>query len=420
MHVSLPRTKTAEVSIVNIFEPDEGSDILTFDSDSFSAREVFVNGTRRRLLSYIEEKGVDTRLPLVADCGGAMVNTSFLSIDQASGEVRFGGPLFRGVRYRRARPIGDYVKVFSSQLEAIVGTEISYSANCVLNYIYAGMEGRGGLGVTGPATFGEIAYQLLNQTLVYLKIVDTNLAERLRREMNQRRRFQALETLTQELSAYDFTVSHDLRAPLRRISWFSQKLRLSSSIAADEQARACAAKIEEAAGKMARLLDDLLDLSRAGRCELGREPVDLNVLVESVRQELAPPAEERKLTWRIHRLPVVSGDQRLLRQALTNLLSNAIKYTQRNPDAVIEIGARREGRDDVVFVSDNGIGFDPRHAEALFKPFQRLESSGDFPGTGVGLAIVGRIIERHGGRVWAEASPGCGARFSFALPRRTD
>ncbi len=416
MHVALPKSKMAEINIVNIFEPGEG-DILTFDIDGFSPREVFVNGKRRLFVDYLAEKNLDIRLPLVADCHGAMINTSFIGVDSRTKEVRFCGPVFRDVRYRHARPVGDYQKVFSSQLEAIVGTEISYSANCVLNYLYAGLEGRAVSGPPGPATFGEIAYQLLNQTLVYMRIVDTNLAERLRREMEQRKQFRALQVLTQELSSYDFTVSHDLRSPLRRISWFSQMLQRAPSVASDEQARQWAGKIESSAAKMARLLDHLLEFSSAGHRELCCEGVDLNTLVEGLRQELVCSEEGRRVSWRVERLPVVVGDECLLRQAFANLMSNAVKFTQPKPHPEIEIGARVEGSRDVVFVRDNGVGFDPREADYLFKPFHRLESSESFHGTGLGLAIVARAVERHGGHAWAESDPGRGACFFLALPQ---
>jgi len=179
MHVTLPRGKRADVGLINIFEPGDG-DELTFLEDGFGAREVFVGGTRRAFAEYAREKGLDARLPLVADCGGAMVNVSFQSVDAESGAAKFYAPVFRGARYRHARPVGDYVEAFASRVPEGLGAKIAYSCNCILNYLHADLEGRSTSGVTGPFTFGEIAYQLVNQTLVYLTISDASLSDRLR------------------------------------------------------------------------------------------------------------------------------------------------------------------------------------------------------------------------------------------------
>lgn len=194
MHVRLPRGKTAEVGLVNLFEPGDG-DVLTFTADGFGAKEVLVAGARRDFVEYAREKGLDTRLPLVADCNGAMVNVSFQGVDEASGEMKFYAPVFKGVPYRHARPVGDYVKAFAAQLPEGIGPRLAYSCNCILNYVHAGLEGRSTAGITGPFTFGEIAYQLLNQTLVYLTISDARLADRLRADDPLRRQYQFLETL---------------------------------------------------------------------------------------------------------------------------------------------------------------------------------------------------------------------------------
>lgn len=187
MHVSLPKGKSAEVDLVNIFEPGDG-DVLTFPADGFSAKEVLIDGRPRALAGYLKEKNLDTRLPLVADIGGAMINTSFQRVDEASGEVRFFAPVFRGVRYRHARPVKDYMKAFAARMPREDDARIVYSCNCILNYLHAGLDGQRA-GAPGPIAFGEIAYQLLNQTMVYLKIKDSNLAERLRAEGSWRRQF---------------------------------------------------------------------------------------------------------------------------------------------------------------------------------------------------------------------------------------
>ena len=194
MHVCLPRGKTAEVGLINIFAPGDG-DVLTFTSDGFGAKEVLVGGVRRDFADYAREIRLDTRLPLVADCNGALVNVCFQGVDADSGEMKFYAPVFKGVEYRHARPVGDYVQAFSSQVPEGIDSRIVYSCNCIMNYLHADLDGRRTPGFTGPFTFGEIAYQLLNQTLVYLTISDTRLADRLRADAPLRRQYQFLETM---------------------------------------------------------------------------------------------------------------------------------------------------------------------------------------------------------------------------------
>jgi signal transduction histidine kinase len=417
LHVSLPRSKTAEVGLINIFEPGDG-DVLTFAVDGFAAKEVFVDGKPVSFVRYIKERRLDIRLPLVADYNGAMVNTSFQRVDEAFQEVRFYGPVFRGVRYRHARPIGDYISAFSSQLPKELAGGVDYSCNCILNYLYAELEGRRTPGFTGTMTFGEIAYQLLNQTLVYLKIEDANLCERLRGETALRKQFHALEAVTQGLESFNSMVSHDLRAPLRHMREFSRLLQDSPAASADACARDYASRIVSAADRMTSLLDGLASFAHAGRAELCREPVDLGELVGEVRAELHADCRERNIVWDVRPLPVIQGDRALLRQVFVNLLSNAIKYTSGRTEARVRIRARRGDKGTVVAVHDNGIGFDPQASGRLFEPFHRLESASRFPGSGIGLAIVARIAARHGGRAWAEAKPGRWASFFVSIPDR--
>lgn len=415
LHVSLPKSKTAEVGFSNMFEPGDG-DILTFTADGFTAREVIVDGKRTSFVGYLREKGLDIRLPLVADYNGALVNTSFQSVDEAGQEVRFYGPVFRGVRYRHARPVGDYLEAFSAQLPKAAGSGVACSCNCILNYLHAGLEGRRTPGFTGPATFGEIAYQLFNQTLVYLRIGDANLAERLSGENALRKQFRALKIASRGLEFFNSMVAHDLRAPLRHMREFSRLLRDSPAASADAQARDYAQRIVAAADKMTMLLDGLVGFSRADRAELRRVPVDLGELFAEVRGELSADLGGRDIRWDAHPLPIVQGDRILLRQVFVNLLSNALKYTRGRPSAQVEIRARRNLTETIVTVRDNGIGFDPEEAGRLFEPFQRLSSAREYPGSGIGLAIVARVVARHGGRVWAESEPGQWSSFSFSLP----
>lgn len=170
MHVTLPRNKVADIGIINIFEQGEG-DNITFGSDGFSAKAAYINGRKRNLGEYISEKHLDKRLPLVADYCGAMINTSFQEGDDREEGVRFYAPVFSGLRYRHAKPVEDPVGRFAALMPADVGDQILFSCNCILNYLYCELEGKQ-TEITGPATFGEIAYQLLNQTMVYLRIVD--------------------------------------------------------------------------------------------------------------------------------------------------------------------------------------------------------------------------------------------------------
>lgn len=173
MHVTLPPGKVTDVGIVNIFEQC-GGDTLTFPEDGFSCKEVAVNGVKESFVKYIERQKLDTKLPLVADYYGALINTSFQSVDKDTGEVKFYAPVFRGVRYKHAKEVADYGSAFTAQLQKIGLAEgsVVFSCNCILNYLYSGLEGRSTAPFVGPITFGEIAYQLLNQTLVYLQMHD--------------------------------------------------------------------------------------------------------------------------------------------------------------------------------------------------------------------------------------------------------
>jgi hypothetical protein len=171
MHATLPPSQAAEVGILNIFEQSSG-DTIMFQQDGFSAREVLINGVKTNLAEYIAAKRLDIRLPLVADYYGAMVNVSFLSVDMAKREVQFYAPVFAGLPYKHARPIENYVQQFTSRMPTKLSRQMVFSCNCILNYLYSELEGKQSGGITGPITFGEVAYQLLNQTMVYLTIND--------------------------------------------------------------------------------------------------------------------------------------------------------------------------------------------------------------------------------------------------------
>jgi len=237
-------------------------------------------------------------------------------------------------------------------------------------------------------------------------------------ERRVRERTAELAAANQELEAFSYSVSHDLRAPLRHIDGFAGLLAKHLEPSLDETGRRYLTTISGAAKQMGVLIDDLLAFSRIGRAELRRIRVDLAGLVPEVLGILEPETAGRDIAWEIGDLPEVQGDPRLLWLVLQNLIGNALKYTRTRPEARIEIGARREGTETVCSIRDNGVGFDMRYAERLFGVFQRLHLSAEFEGTGIGLATVRRIVHRHGGRVWAEGEVDRGACFSFALPDR--
>jgi light-regulated signal transduction histidine kinase (bacteriophytochrome) len=228
-----------------------------------------------------------------------------------------------------------------------------------------------------------------------------------------------LTAANKELEAFTYTAAHDLRAPLRHMHGFVGVLRQTWYEKLDDEGRRCLEKISTSSKDMGLLLDDLLNFSRLARTELRYSPVNLSQMVQRVRQELEPDWKGHSLIWEISELPEVEGDPSLLHQVFFNLIANALKFTRNCEAARIEIGARNGVDNNVtVFVRDNGAGFEMEYVDKLFRVFQRLHDSRDFEGTGIGLAIVRRIVERHGGMAWAEGAPGKGAAFYFSLPVR--
>ena len=222
-----------------------------------------------------------------------------------------------------------------------------------------------------------------------------------------------LEASNKELEAFTYSVSHDLRAPLRHIAGFAKMLAEEYESRLDENGRHYLQRVSEGVQRMGQLVDDLLNLARVGRKELGLQVTGLGSIVQEVIADLKPETEGRDIEWKIGNLPFVECDAALMKQVFQNLLSNSVKFTRPRPHAVIEVGQKEE--DGVVFVRDNGVGFSMKYADKLFGVFQRLHRPEDFEGTGVGLATVQRIIAKHGGKIWAEAELDKGAAFYFTL-----
>ena len=264
---------------------------------------------------------------------------------------------------------------------------------------------------------GAISILLLAGFVIHRETVRRNLAEQDLKHSNERleRRTLELSETNIELESFAYSVAHDLRAPLRHIAGYSNVLVQEYGTRLDADGRRYLEKIVDGGEKMGRLVDDLLSLSKIGRQELSLQATSLDKLLRHVVNELAPEWSEREVEWQIGELFSVDCDPGLMKQVFMNLLSNAVKYTRKREHAVIQVGQMRQNDQRVIFVRDNGVGFEMQYVGKLFGVFQRLHKARDFEGTGVGLAIVQRIIHKHGGRIWAEAKVDEGATFFFTM-----
>jgi signal transduction histidine kinase len=270
--------------------------------------------------------------------------------------------------------------------------------------------------IAGGNVFAILAL-LINGLVIHFESVRRNLAERNLKHSNERleRRTAELSETNIELESFAYSVAHDLRAPLRHIAGFSGVLVQDYGPRFGDEGLRCLEKISEGAQKMGRLVDDLLSLSKIGRRELSLHKTVLDSLVEQVVDELRLELSGRSVEWQIGKLFSAECDPGLIKQVFVNLLSNAVKYTRKQEHAVIQVGQKLQDGERVIFIRDNGVGFEMKYASQLFGVFQRLHKSSDFEGTGVGLAIAQRIVRKHGGRIWVEAELNQGATFFFTV-----
>jgi light-regulated signal transduction histidine kinase (bacteriophytochrome) len=272
--------------------------------------------------------------------------------------------------------------------------------------------------VDSAATEGNYALRASEaerSTAALARAVNQLLDEIQQRDLTLRRRTTELETVNRELEAFSYSVSHDLRSPLASIDGFSAALADFCGDQLDDSGKEYVQWIRDSVQQMNNLVAGLLQMSRVSRAELTRSPVDLSAIAQSLAGALQQRDPSRAVAFEIEPNLNVDGDERLLHAVLENLMSNAFKFTRKRDDAVIAVGSTVEGGRRAYFVRDNGAGFDTTGAARLFTPFQRLHSVSEFEGTGIGLATVRRIVERHGGTIWAEGKPGHGATFSFTL-----
>ncbi|MBI2752632.1 MAG: PAS domain S-box protein [Betaproteobacteria bacterium] len=272
-------------------------------------------------------------------------------------------------------------------------------------------------GTTFPASLSATTIRDAAGKYLMSRSTVSDSTERKRIENEMKGLNAQLPAANRELESFSYSVSHDLRAPLRAIDGFALMLEEDCAETLDGEGKRLLAVVRAESKRMGQLIDDLLAFSRTGRQRLDPAPIDMTALAREAATEAA--RDYPSIAVQLGELPEAHGDRAMLRQVWANLVGNACKYSSRNSSPRVEIEGRANGADNEYWVRDNGVGFDPRYAGKLFGVFRRLHGAHEFPGTGVGLAIVQRVVARHGGRVWCEGRPNEGARFGFALPKRT-
>ncbi|MGA2964231.1 MAG: PAS domain S-box protein [Candidatus Korobacteraceae bacterium] len=400
---------------ISTFSPDKGFFVAVFDVITDRKRAEAALRKSRTMFEKLFEFTPDAIVTV--DSRGCIVQLN------AQAERSFG--------YSRTELMGQPVEFLVPELYRVAhaGHRQKYAATPVARPMGTGLElyGRRKDGSEFPADIQLNTIETDEGQLVLTVTRDVTERRgadqeirRLTAELEQRVRDRTaqLESSNKELEAFAYSVSHDLRAPIRHLSAFSESLRERSYEKLDERGRHYLDNIHASSQQMGTLIDDLLKFSRLGRAGMSKADVALEPLMQEVRRELEPEAGGRNIVWKVSSLPTIYADRALLRQVLVNLMSNAVKYTRGRQEARIEIGCTNETPGErVIFIRDNGVGFEMAYVDKLFQVFQRLHTK-EFEGTGIGLANVRRIVERHGGRVWAEGVSEQGATFYFSIPTR--
>ena len=265
-------------------------------------------------------------------------------------------------------------------------------------------------------TFSTLILVVLTIISILYFLIKKELFVRQKAEEETRQLNVKLEAVNKELESFTYTVSHDLRAPVRHINGFLDILHKNISEKLDKENLRYFNLIKESTKDMGNLIDDLLTFSRTAKAELNKTKLNLNEAVHQVIQNIQHGLEGKNVEWITDELPEVYGDYTLIKVVLVNLISNAVKFTSKTANPVVTIGSQKYDKIHVIFIKDNGVGFNMNYYSKLFGVFQRLHDTGDFPGTGIGLATVKKIIEKHNGKVWAKSKEGEGATFFFSLP----